>query len=151
MTTVTSVGAPGVPSLVTMPATRRGIRLPRSAKVITGMTLLASFVFLAIFGSALSPYDPNAITSATNGVPQPPSAAHLLGTTNLQQDVLSQLLTEIVFSYPGIGYLLEQAVLNHDYPLLQGLFLIITFAVLAANLIGDFVYVFLDPRARREA
>lgn len=64
--------------------------------------------------------------------------------------VSGALLTEIVFSYPGIGYLLEQAVLNHDYPLLQGLFLIITFAVLAANLIGDFVYVFLDPRARQE-
>jgi peptide/nickel transport system permease protein len=65
--------------------------------------------------------------------------------------VSGALLTEIVFDYPGIGYLLKQAVLNHDYPLLQGLFLIITFAVLAANLIGDFVYVFLDPRARREA
>ena len=65
--------------------------------------------------------------------------------------VSGALLTEIVFSYPGIGYLLKQAVLKHDYPLLQGLFLIITFAVLAANLIGDFVYVFLDPRARREA
>jgi peptide/nickel transport system permease protein len=65
--------------------------------------------------------------------------------------VSGALLTEIVFNYPGIGYLLKQAVLNHDYPLLQGLFLIITFAVLAANLLGDFVYVFLDPRARREA
>ena len=65
--------------------------------------------------------------------------------------VSGALLTEIVFDYPGIGYLLKQAVLNHDYPLLQGLFLIITFAVLAANLLGDFVYVFLDPRARREA
>ena len=64
--------------------------------------------------------------------------------------VSGALLTEIVFSYPGIGYLLEQAVLNHDYPLMQGLFLIITFAVLGANLIGDFAYVFLDPRARRE-
>ena len=93
MTTVTSVGAPGTPTSVTMPATRRRIHLPRSAKVITGTTLLAIFVFLAIFGSALSPYDPNAIATATNGVPQPPSAAHLLGTTNIQQDVLSQLLT----------------------------------------------------------
>ncbi len=65
--------------------------------------------------------------------------------------VSGALLTEIVFNYPGIGSLLKQAVLNHDYQLLQGLFLIITFAVLAANLIGDFVYVFLDPRARREA
>ena len=93
MTTVTSVGAPGVPTPTIIPATRRRIRLPRSAKVITGITLLAIFVFLAIFGSALSPYDPNFIADATNGTPQPPSAAHLLGTTNLQQDVLSQLLT----------------------------------------------------------
>jgi peptide/nickel transport system permease protein len=93
MTTVTSVGAPGVPRPVTLPATRRRFRRPRSAKVITGATLLGCFVFLAIFGSTLSPYDPNAIASATNGVPQPPSAAHLLGTTNIQQDVLSQLLT----------------------------------------------------------
>ena len=55
MTTVTSVGAPGVPSPVIIPATRRRIRLPRSAKVITGATLLAIFVFLAIFGSRCRP------------------------------------------------------------------------------------------------
>ena len=64
--------------------------------------------------------------------------------------VSGALLTEIVFSYPGIGYILQQAVENHDYPLLQGVFLVITFAVLAANLIADFVYVVLDPRTRRE-
>jgi peptide/nickel transport system permease protein len=65
--------------------------------------------------------------------------------------VSGSLLTEIVFSYPGLGYLLLQAVSNDDYALMQGLFLIITFAVLAANLIADFVYVFLDPRTRQEA
>jgi len=63
--------------------------------------------------------------------------------------VSGALLTEIVFSYPGIGYILQQAVLNHDYPLIQGVFLIITFAVLGANLIADFVYVLLDPRTRQ--
>ncbi len=63
--------------------------------------------------------------------------------------VSGALLTEIVFSYPGIGYILQQAVLNHDYPLIQGVFLIITFAVLGANLISDFVYVLLDPRTRQ--
>ena len=51
--------------------------------------------------------------------------------------VSGSLLTEIVFSYPGIGYILLQAVTSEDYPLLQGIFLIITFAVLAANLIAD--------------
>jgi peptide/nickel transport system permease protein len=65
--------------------------------------------------------------------------------------VSGALLTEIVFSYPGIGYILIQAVGQRDYPLLQGIFLIITFAVLAANLAADFVYVLLDPRTRQEA
>ena len=58
------------------------------------------------------------------------------------------LLTEIVFSYPGQGYLLLQAVQNQDYPLMQGLFLAITFAVLAANWLVDVAYVWLDPRTR---
>lgn len=65
--------------------------------------------------------------------------------------VSGALLTEIVFSYPGIGYVLQQAVLNRDFPVLQGVFLIITFAVLAANLLADLVYVLLDPRTRQEA
>jgi peptide/nickel transport system permease protein len=64
--------------------------------------------------------------------------------------VSGALLTEIVFSYPGIGYILQQAVENRDFPLLQGVFLIITFAVLSANLIADFAYVLLDPRVRQE-
>jgi peptide/nickel transport system permease protein len=58
------------------------------------------------------------------------------------------LLTEIVFAYPGTGYLLIEAVRSRDYPLIQGLFLTITVAVLAANMLVDLVYVWLDPRAR---
>jgi len=65
--------------------------------------------------------------------------------------VSGALLTEVVFSYPGLGYILQQAVLERDYPLLQGVFLIITFAVLTANLVADFAYVLLDPRTRQEA
>jgi peptide/nickel transport system permease protein len=61
------------------------------------------------------------------------------------------LLTEVVFSYPGTGYLLVQAVRNQDYPLMQGLFLAITFAVLAANWIVDAVTLALDPRTRAHA
>jgi len=65
--------------------------------------------------------------------------------------VSGALLTEIVFSYPGLGFILLNAVQEADYALLQGVFLVITFAVLAANLAADFVYVFLDPRTRQEA
>ena len=65
--------------------------------------------------------------------------------------VSGALLTQIVFSYPGVGYLLFTAIGSDDYPLLQGIFLIITLAVLLANLAADFVYAFLDPRTRQEA
>ncbi|MFN0149392.1 MAG: ABC transporter permease [bacterium] len=58
------------------------------------------------------------------------------------------LLTEIVFSYPGMGYLLVQAVRNQDYPLMQGIFLVITLAVLGANWLVDVVYLWMDPRTR---
>ncbi len=61
------------------------------------------------------------------------------------------LLSEIVFSYPGMGYLLVQAVRSQDYPLMQGLFLIITLSVLAANWLVDLVYASLDPRTKTHA
>jgi peptide/nickel transport system permease protein len=59
-----------------------------------------------------------------------------------------QLLIEYIFSYPGLGYLLVKSVRNLDYPLMQGLFLMITLAVLAANFIVDLLYTRLDPRVR---
>ena len=66
--------------------------------------------------------------------------------------VSGALIMEIVFSYPGIGLLLVNAVTSNDYPLMQAIFLVITFAVLLANLIVDLIIVFVDPRARaREA
>lgn len=58
------------------------------------------------------------------------------------------LVTEVVFSYPGLGYSLLTAVRNLDYPLMQGIFLMITLAVLVANLIVDLLYIRLDPRVR---
>jgi peptide/nickel transport system permease protein len=62
--------------------------------------------------------------------------------------VAGALATEIVFSYPGIGYLILQAILNQDYFLLQGCFLFIIVGVLLANFIIDVVYVLVDPRTR---
>jgi peptide/nickel transport system permease protein len=61
------------------------------------------------------------------------------------------LLVEMVFSYPGIGYILFTGVNAKDYPLMQGIFLIITLAVLVANLLADVVYLMLDPRTRKAA
>jgi peptide/nickel transport system permease protein len=61
------------------------------------------------------------------------------------------ILTEIVFSYPGIGYVLYQAVLNDDYPLIQGIFFVITVVVLVTNYIVDLIYGFIDPRVTTTA
>ncbi|UQN09038.1 ABC transporter permease [Deinococcus sp. QL22] len=58
------------------------------------------------------------------------------------------ILTEIVFSYPGLGFYLYQAVVGLDYPLMQALFFIIALTVLAANFAVDLLNVILDPRIR---
>jgi peptide/nickel transport system permease protein len=62
--------------------------------------------------------------------------------------VAGALVTEIVFSYPGLGSLILKAIQNQDYFLLQGVFLFIVLGVLIANFIIDIVYVVVDPRTR---
>ena len=62
--------------------------------------------------------------------------------------VAGALATEVVFAYPGIGYLLLQAIQNQDYFLIQGCFLFIIAGVLFANFIIDISYVVIDPRTR---
>ncbi len=60
------------------------------------------------------------------------------------------ILIEYVFDYPGVGYMLLQAVENEDYPLMQALFLLITVAVLVAILLADIATAIFDPRTRSE-
>jgi peptide/nickel transport system permease protein len=62
--------------------------------------------------------------------------------------VSGSIVTELVFSYPGIGSKLLQAVQNNDYALMQGIFLVITIAVLGANLVVDLLYGLIDARTR---
>src|SRR5579859_7400067 len=82
---------PGLPGVVLTPRRVRALRLPRSGKIQAGLGLLAFFVLVAIIGPLIAPYSPDQ-TFANAPVPLPPSGAHLLGTTQLQQDVLSQFL-----------------------------------------------------------
>jgi peptide/nickel transport system permease protein len=63
--------------------------------------------------------------------------------------VSGAIATEYVFSYPGLGTKLVLAVNSDDYPLMQGIFLVITFAVLGANLLVDLLHGFIDPRTRQ--
>ncbi|WP_298213494.1 ABC transporter permease [Acidocella sp.] len=65
---------------------------------------------------------------------------------SLSSIVTGSILVEVIFSWPGIGQALYQAVLQRDYPMLQGGFLVITIVVILFNLISDLLYYRLDPR-----
>ncbi len=58
---------------------------------------------------------------------------------------------ETVFSWPGLGRLMYEALNNRDYPLLQGIFLIVSVCVVLANLCADIIYGYLDPRINNKA
>ena len=60
--------------------------------------------------------------------------------------VAGAFFVEVVFSYQGIGYLLYTAVTSYDYPVVDGVFLMITITVIIANFIADLLYAYLDPR-----
>jgi peptide/nickel transport system permease protein len=72
-------------------------------------------------------------------------------TIALSLIVGGQILVEIVFNYPGIGFHLFDALAKLDYPLVQGIFVVLTLVVLVVNLFADVVYVAIDPRARTAA
>jgi peptide/nickel transport system permease protein len=69
-------------------------------------------------------------------------------TMSLGLLVSGAVVVETVFSYPGIGRLLYESVSARDFPMMQGVFLVITVGVIAANLLADLTYPLVDPRAR---
>jgi ABC-type dipeptide/oligopeptide/nickel transport system permease component len=60
--------------------------------------------------------------------------------------VAGTILIEVVFSWPGIGRAVYDAVINRDYPMLQGAFLVLTLSVVFFNFVADLLYFKLDPR-----
>ena len=71
-----------------------------------------------------------------------------LTAINLGFIVAGAIVVETLFSWPGMGLLTYNAILNQDYPLLQGVFLVTSAAVIFANLVADLAYIYLDPRVR---
>lgn len=59
------------------------------------------------------------------------------------------VLVENTFIYPGMGYFFSSAIANRDYPLMQGMFLIITIAVVITNQLAEVAYALIDPRVRK--
>jgi peptide/nickel transport system permease protein len=64
--------------------------------------------------------------------------------------ISGSVVTESLFSVPGIGQLLTQAVLSRDYPMVQGGLLIVTAVLVLVNILVDVSYAMLDPRVRYE-
>ena len=71
-------------------------------------------------------------------------------TLSLGQLVGGNVVVEIVFSWPGLGRILVQAVSSSDYPLAQGAFLLVAFALISMNFVADLFYAILDPRVSHE-
>ena len=69
---------------------------------------------------------------------------------NLGFTVAGAIQIEAVFSWPGLGGAIFDAVQSRDYPVLQGTFLLIAISVILANLIADLTYTYLDPRVKSE-
>ena len=68
---------------------------------------------------------------------------------NLGYVVGGAITAEIVFNWPGLGTLTVDALNSRDYPVLQGIFLLLGVSVVLANFIADIVYGYLDPRVRQ--
>src|SRR5919198_2258197 len=97
------------------------------------------------------------LTARAKGLPQKTIVVRhalrnaLLPTTTLMAlslgyIVAGAILIETVFSWPGIGSAVYQAVTQRDYPMLQGAFLVLTLSVVIANFVADLLYFKLDPR-----
>jgi peptide/nickel transport system permease protein len=67
---------------------------------------------------------------------------------NLGYVVAGAITVEVVFNWPGLGTLAVQALTSRDYPVLQGVFLLLGISVVLANLVADLIYGALDPRVR---
>jgi peptide/nickel transport system permease protein len=67
---------------------------------------------------------------------------------NLGYVVAGAITAEVVFNWPGLGTLTVDALSTRDYPVLQGIFLLLSVTVVMANLAADLVYGVLDPRVR---
>ena len=71
-----------------------------------------------------------------------------LGALELGTLLSGAVLTEQVFSIPGFGKMIVDAVFNRDYPVVQGVVLVTAFLYVALNLLADILYVVINPRLR---
>ena len=132
-----------LPALTLIISTVAGWMLTMRNSMIT--TLSEDYVLLAQAKGLRSRRVMFAYAARNAILPSVTGFAIALGTV-----VGGALLVEIVFSYPGIGYALFQAIQGQDYALADGILLLIIVATVLMNLVVDVLYTVLDPRVRQE-
>lgn len=115
-------------------------RMTRSAM----LDVLGAAYITAARGRGLSPRSVTLHHALRNAlIPVLTAAGQVLGML-----IAGAVVTETVFNYPGMGYTLVRAITERDYPVIQGVLLIVSFSYLAINLLIDTLYVAVDPRIR---
>ena len=140
---------------------RLWLRLLFRRKVaVVGAVLVVLDVLVALFAPALARWDPQRLDVKARL--SPPGEAHWMGTDDVGRDVWSRVIhgarlsvvvggavvIETVFNIPGLGRLIISAVLRRDYPVIQGVVLLIALTYTAVNLLVDLAYLAVDPRVR---
>lgn len=134
------------------------LMLPVTALVIAQVTETTLLTRASMLGNLRSPY---VMTAAAKGLGAAGVRYRHAGRNALLpvtarlgvavgRVLAGTLFIEIVFSYPGMGSLIHQAILSRDYPLLQGIFLLIALIIIAANFAADSLALRIDPRTREE-
>jgi peptide/nickel transport system permease protein len=131
--------------------------------LLPGATLTAGLIganFLLVRNSMVSTLKEDyMLVARSKGLPQPrlkwahalrnallPFVAHLAASTG--RAITGAVFIETLFNYPGMGRLIFDAVSARDYPVIQGIFLVVAIVVLSANLLADLLNARLDPRTR---
>jgi peptide/nickel transport system permease protein len=91
---------------------------------------------------------PDGVILRDHALPNALLPAVTLVAINLGYVIAGAITVEVVFGWPGIGTLTVIALNSRDYPVLQGIFLLLSVSVVVANLLADLVYSALDPRVR---
>jgi len=91
---------------------------------------------------------PERVVLARHGLPNALLPVITIVGMNVGTMLSGSVLVEVVFAWPGMGRLLYDGVLARDYPLIIGIILIVSVAVVLVNLITDVVYAIVDPRIR---
>ncbi len=132
------------------------LALPASVLALTRLAIFSRFTRAAMLEALGNDY---ITTARAYGFPQRTISFHFafrnavlsimtLITVELRFMITGAVLVETVFAWPGIGSLLFQSILNRDYPLILGLFIIASLFIVALNFIADVLAVLVDPRVK---